>query len=55
MQSHIPEMGKIILESYERYWGITAEIQKTIFQAFPLVELFKTTKVSQCATPSQMV
>ena len=52
---HIAEMGKIIYGSYGLYWGITTEIQKIIFQAFPLVDLFKTTKVSQCATPSQRV
>ena len=52
---HIAKMGKIIYGSYELYWGITTEIQKIIFQGFPLVELFKTTKINQCATPSQRV
>ena len=55
MNSRIAEMGKIILESYERYWGFTTEIQKTIFQVLPPVELFKTARVSLCATPSQRV
>ena len=55
MPAHIAEMGKIILESYERYWGFTTEIQKNIFQALPPVELFKMARVSLCATPSQRV
>ena len=55
MHSHTAKMGKIIYGSYGVYWGITTEIHKIIFQAFPLVELFKTTKVSQCATLSQRV
>ena len=53
--SHIAEIGKIVFQPYERYWGITAEIHKNIFQALPLVELFKTARVSLCATPGQRV
>ena len=55
VHSHIAEMGKILLESYGRNWGFTTEIQKTISQALPLVELFKTERVSLCATLSQRV
>ena len=55
MHSHIAEIGKILLESYERYWGFTTEIEKNIFQALPPVELFKTARVSICATPGQRV
>ena len=55
MHSHIAEIGKIVFQPYGMYWGITAEIQKNIFQPLPLVELFKTAKVSLCATPCQRV
>ena len=55
MHSHMAEMGKIVLHAYGWYWGFTTEIQKNIFQALPPVELFKTARVSLCATPSQRV
>ena len=35
MYSHIAGMGKIILESYERYWRFTTEIEKTFSKLWP--------------------
>ena len=55
MYSHVAKIGKILLESYEQYWGFTTEIEKIIFQVLPPVELFKNSRVSLCATPSQRV